>query len=108
MHPRRRLEPIRPSTRRALALRGLGGVLVAASAFVVGCSSSQTSGASIPAAGRSMWNQCSSPMTAWCHRQGQGDPTLDRECEATTAREYAALPEDAARRQYLTAHGCTL
>lgn len=108
MHPQRRLEPTRLSTRRALALRGLGCALVAASVSVVGCASSQTSGASIPAAGRSTWNQCSAPMTAWCHRQGQGDPTLDRECEATTAREYAALPEDVARRQYLTAHGCTL
>ena len=73
-----------------------------------GCASTQTSDAAIPSAGRPMWSQCSAPVTAWCHRQGQGDPTLDRDCEAATVREYAALPDEAARRQYLTARSCSL
>jgi|GEM_PF-635671 len=86
-------------------LRLLAGLGLAA---LAGCSSAQTADAAIPAAGRPMWDQCSSSISAWCHRQGQGDPTLDRECEGTAAREYSALADDAARRQYLTARACTL
>ena len=73
-----------------------------------GCASTQTSDAAIPSAGRPMWSQCSAPVTAWCHRQGQGDPTLDRDCEENSAREYRRLADDDARRRYLTAHACTL
>ncbi len=105
--PQSRQPTDRPIRRPLSLLVTLGGALVVAS-LAGGCSSAQRSDAAIPAAARSMWNQCSAPMTAWCHRQGQGDPTLDRDCEATTEREYAALPEDSARRQYLTAHGCAL
>lgn len=80
---------------------------VALAAFAA-CSSAQTVDATIPPAGRPMWQQCNSSISAWCHRQGQGDPTLDRDCEENTAREYRALADDAARRQYLTAHTCSL
>jgi hypothetical protein len=55
-----------------------------------------------------MWDRCSSSLSAWCHRQGQGDPTLDRDCEERSAQEYGALADDVARRNYLTAHACTL
>ncbi len=82
--------------------------LVTVFAALVGCGSTQASDAAVPAAGRPMWSQCSASVTAWCHRQGQGDPTLDRDCEANSTREYSALADDPARRQYLTAHGCSL
>ena len=82
--------------------------LVAVFAALAGCGSAQTSGAAVPSAGRPMWSQCSTSVTAWCHRQGQGDPTLDRDCEASTTRESSALADDSVRRQYLTAHGCSL
>ena len=84
------------------------GRRLAVFAALAGCASTQTSDAAVPAAGRPMWTQCSASVTAWCHRQGQGDPTLDRDCEASTTREYSALADDPARRQYLTAHGCAL
>ncbi len=76
--------------------------------LLLGCSSAQRPESSIPAEGRPLWERCSSALNDWCHRQGQGDPTLDRDCEANTARDYAALTNEAARRQYLTAHTCSL
>lgn len=100
-HPPRVLRP--SSVTSVLSL--LVGVTLAAFAA---CSSPQTVDATIPPAGRPMWQQCNSAISSWCHRQGQGDPTLDRDCEENTAREYRALADDAARRQYLTAHTCSL
>lgn len=100
-HPRRVLRP--SSVTSLLSL--LAGLVLAAFAS---CSSPQTVDATIPAAGRPMWERCSSSLSSWCHRQGQGDPTLDRDCEENAAREYRALADDAARRQYLTAHSCSL
>ena len=47
-------------------------------------------------------------MNDWCHQQSQGDLSLDRDCEANTARAYAALRDDASRRQYVAAHHCSL
>ena len=72
------------------------------------CSAPQTMEAEIPPAARPMWDHCNSALSAWCHRQGQGDPTLDRDCEENSAREYRRLADDDARRRYLTAHSCTL
>ncbi|MDB4928703.1 MAG: hypothetical protein JWM10_1187 [Myxococcaceae bacterium] len=77
-------------------------------AALAGCASSQTMESSIPPAGRPMWDRCSSSISAWCHRQGQGDPTLDRDCEENAAHDYGALADDVARRNYLTAHACAL
>lgn len=76
--------------------------------MALGCSSAQRPEANIPAEGRPLWEQCSRAMNDWCHQQSQGDPTLDRDCEANTARDYAALRDDAARRQYVVAHHCSL
>lgn len=74
-----------------------------------GCSSNQGGARDdIPAAARPLWDQCRSSLEAWCNSQSQGDPALERECEGTTAHDYAALRDEAARRQYLTAHRCTL
>ena len=77
-------------------------------ASLAACSGAQTLDATIPPDGRPLWQQCASSMSAWCHRQGQGDPTLDRDCEETAAREYRALGDDAARRRYLSARACAL
>lgn len=74
----------------------------------LGCSSAQRPEASIPVEARPLWEQCSGALNDWCHRQSQGDLTLDRDCEANTARAYAALTTEAARRQYLTARACSL
>lgn len=73
-----------------------------------GCSASQASQIEIPAAGRPMWEQCHSSMDAWCHAQSQGDPTLKRDCEMNTRRDYSRLNDEPARRQFLTTHRCTL
>lgn len=77
-------------------------------ALLGACSGGQTMDSTIPPAGRPMWQQCQSSLSAWCHRQGQGDPTLDRECEENAAREYRNLADDPARRQYLSARTCAL
>jgi hypothetical protein len=84
--------------------------LFAALALVAlaGCSSPQTMESTIPPAGRPMWDRCTTSLSAWCHRQGQGDPTLDRECEENAAHDYSALADDVARRNYLTAHACAM
>ena len=100
-HPARVFPPLPIDALRrllpALALAVLGG-----------CSSPQTMDAEIPPAGRPLWTQCNSAVSAWCHRQGQGDPTLDRDCEENAARDYRVLADDVARRRYLTAHSCSL
>jgi hypothetical protein len=103
--PNRRAPNVHPPLPVERALRPIAALTLA---LLAGCSSAQTAGAGIPAAGRPMWEQCSTAVTAWCHRQGQGDPTLDRDCEATTAREYGALADDAARQAYLRARACAL
>ena len=81
---------------------------VALMVLLLGCSSAQRPEASIPAEGRPLWEQCSRAMNDWCHQQSQGDLSLDRDCEANTARAYAALRDDASRRQYVAAHHCSL
>lgn len=73
-----------------------------------GCSATQASDIEIPAAGRSMWDHCHSAMDTWCTAQSQGDLTLNRDCHMNTTREYSQLRDEAARRQYLTAHRCTM
>ena len=75
---------------------------------LVGCSGSQGNRSDIPVAARPLWDQCHSSVEAWCHTRGQGDLTLERECEGNVGHEYAAIADEAARRQFLSAHGCTL
>lgn len=74
---------------------------------LVGCSGAQSAQNDIPAAARPLWEQCRPSIDSYCHNRAQGDPSLERECEATTAHDYGVITDDAARRQYLRTHGCT-
>lgn len=75
---------------------------------MVGCSGTQGTRSDIPAAGRPLWDQCRASIDTWCHNRASGDPTQERDCEATTGHDYGALADDdAARRTFLRAHGCT-
>lgn len=76
--------------------------------FVVGCSGSQGSRSDIPAAARPLWDQCRTAVDAYCHGRAQGDPTQERDCEARTGHDFGALPDDAARRQFMRDHQCAL
>ncbi|MDO9019389.1 MAG: hypothetical protein Q8S73_21600 [Deltaproteobacteria bacterium] len=75
---------------------------------VVGCSGQQGMRSDIPAAGRPLWDRCRPSVDTWCHNRAQGDPTLERECEGNTGHDYGLLADDAARQQFLRAHGCSL
>lgn len=75
---------------------------------LLGCSGTQGSRSDIPVGIRPLWDQCRPAIDTWCHNRAQGDPTQERECEATTATEYVAQPDALARRQFLIAHRCPL
>lgn len=77
-------------------------------AAMAACSGVQGTRSDIPAAARPLWDQCTSAVNAWCERSSQGDPTRDRECKANVGHDYSAIPDDAGRRQFLSAHGCAL
>lgn len=74
----------------------------------LGCSGTQGTRSDIPAAGRPLWDQCRASVDAWCHNRASGDPTQERDCEATAGHDYSALADDPARQQFLRAHGCSL
>jgi hypothetical protein len=75
---------------------------------VLGCSGAQGSRNDLPPAARPLWDRCRSAINTMCHDRAVGDPTQERECEARTGHDFGALPDDAAREQYMRAHGCAL
>ena len=55
---------------------------------------------------RTVWDRCAPAVTQWCGDHSHHQPAEERACVEDASRQYAALPDAAARSHYLQSHGC--
>jgi hypothetical protein len=76
--------------------------------FGLACASQRPQTVDIPAEIRSDWDRCEAAITRWCIDHSHGSSAEERNCMMTESRHYVEQPDEAARRAYLTSHGCRL
>ncbi len=71
------------------------------------CGGAQTPQVQMVPEARALWEPCHAEVERWCHDHSHGSASHERECMTQEQARYAALGDDAARRAYLSSHGCT-
>ncbi len=75
--------------------------------LALACSAQRPQIASMPPDVRADWDRCEAAVTRWCADHSHGSPTEERDCVQTESQNFARQADEAARRAYLGAHGCT-